>query len=143
VIDTLSRARARLVFHGALVLLIGLLSGLPTTVEAMNGSAREWHTAHEALIMIGVWIIAEAAILPVLVLDAPKLKALVWALVVVGYCFPAALILGGMLGTSPFSPGTTLLSLVAFVIVTVGILGSVVAAALTLMGARAALKAPA
>jgi thiosulfate reductase cytochrome b subunit len=41
--------RARLIFHGAIVLLAGLLCGYPTVVESLGGeeSVRLWHTAHE------------------------------------------------------------------------------------------------
>lgn len=59
--------RPRLIFHGAVVLLVGLLCGLPTVVEDINGSERYWHTAHEALIMMGIWILAASSVLPALV----------------------------------------------------------------------------
>lgn len=102
-------ARLRLLLHGAIVLLMGLLCGLPTTIEAMSESARFWHTAHEALIMMG-------------------------------YGFSIALIMGGVLGISPFEPGHTPVAFIAFLAATTGILGAVLATALTIMGARAALK---
>ena len=44
--------RMRVIFHGALVMLVGLLCGLPTVNE--EEPARLWHTAHESLILIGV-----------------------------------------------------------------------------------------
>jgi hypothetical protein len=62
--------RARLIFHGAIVLLAGLLCGYPTVVESLGGeeSVRLWHTAHEALIMMGIWILAMSSVRPALVL---------------------------------------------------------------------------
>src|SRR5690349_9588811 len=74
------RARLRLVFHGAVVLLAGLLCGYPTVVESLGGeeSVRLWHTAHEALIMMGVWILAMSAVLPTLVLPRREAAGLVW-----------------------------------------------------------------
>jgi hypothetical protein len=138
-----TKDRLRLVLHGAIVLLIGQLCGLPTAVEAMGGDAvRLWHTAHEALIMIGVWMVAASSVLTVIVLGATERSALFWSLLAMGYGFTAALVLGGINGVSPFSPGHTPASFVAFLAATVGILGAVLASALVVMGARAALKDP-
>ena len=134
-----NRDRVRLVGHGAIVLLAGLLSGLPTVLETSDESVRYWHTAHEALIMMGIWILAESSVLPLLVLGQRELRALVWSLLAMGYGFTAALVLGGVLGFSPFQPGATPGTMIAFLAAVLGILGAVLAAALTLMGARAAL----
>jgi hypothetical protein len=136
-----NRDRLRLVVHGAIVLLVGLLCGLPTTVEAMHESARFWHTAHEALIMMGVWMLAESSVLPGLVLPPREAAALVWSMLAMGYGFMVGLVLGGIIGVSPFEPGGTPAAFIAFVAAVIGILGAVVATALTIMGARAALRA--
>lgn len=133
--------RLRLVLHGAIVLLVGLLSGLPTVVETFGGETeRYWHTAHEALIMMGVWMLAMASVLPALVLERRQTAAQFWALLLMGYGFVVALGLGGAIGVSPFAPGHTLGASVAFVFAVIGILGAVTSAALTVMGARAALR---
>ncbi len=132
--------RVRLVFHGAIVLLVGLLCGLPTVIESSNESVRFWHTAHEALIMMGIWILAESSVLSALVLGRREATALVWSLLTMGYGFMIALVIGGVIGASAFEPGGTPATFTAFLGAVVGILGAVVATALTLMGARAALK---
>lgn len=131
--------RLRLIFHGAIVLLAGLLSGVPTVVEAMNESGRFWHTAHEALVMVGIWILAASSVRPVLVLDKREATALMWSLLALGYGFMVALVMGGVLGTSPFQPGGTPATFIAFVSALLGIAGAFVATAVTLMGVRAAL----
>jgi len=131
--------RLRLIFHGAIVLFVGLLCGLPTAIEASDGSVRFWHTAHEALIMMGIWMLAASSVRPVLVLDGREASALVWSFLAMGYGFMTALIIGGAIGTSPFAPGGTPVTLFAFLSAVVGILGAVVATAVTLIGARAAL----
>ena len=100
--------RLRLVFHAVVVLLTGLLCGPPTVVEAMGGDAqRFWHTAHEALIMMGVWMLAMSAAAPILVLERRDTPA----------------------------------AFVAFLAAVFGIGRTIFSAALTLMGAQAALKA--
>jgi hypothetical protein len=132
--------RARLILHGAIVLLVGLLCGLPTVIESSTESVRFWHTAHEALIMAGVWMLAESSVLPVLLPPRREAAALIWSLLTMGYGFVAALVIGGVIGASPFEPGGTPAAFAAFLAAVVGILGAVMAAALTLLGARAALK---
>lgn len=133
--------RVRLIFHGAVVLLVGLLCGLPTAAEAINESGRDWHTAHEALIMMGVWMLAGSSVVPLLVLGRREATALMWSLLLMGYGFTTGLVVGGINGTSAFTPGTTPVAFASFLAAVLGILGAVAAAALTLMGARAALKA--
>jgi hypothetical protein len=132
--------RLKLIFHGAIVLLVGLLCGLPTAIEASSESVRFWHTAHEALIMMGIWILAASSVRPVLVLDGPEASALVWSFLAMGYGFMTALVMGGVIGTSPFAPGDTPATFIAFLSAVVGILGAVVATAVTLIGVRAALN---
>ena len=86
--------RLRLVFHGAIVLMVGLLSGLPTVVESLNGDAvRVWHTAHEALIMMGIWLLVMSSVVPVLVLARREATVLFGALLAMGYGFIVALVL--------------------------------------------------
>jgi hypothetical protein len=139
-----SNDRARLIFHGAIVLLAGLLCGYPTVVETLGAdeSVRLWHTAHEALIMMGIWILATSSVLPALVLGRREAVGLVWSLLAMGYGFMVALVIGGVTGTTSFAPGKTVPSVIAFSGSAIGILGALLATGLTLMGARAALKTP-
>jgi hypothetical protein len=132
----------RLVRDGAIVLLVGLLSGLPTTVESIGGgSERTWHVAHEALIMMGVWIIAAAAVRPALVLNDRELLAYDWSHRLMGYAFAVALVLGGAVDITPFAPGPTPVAMAAFVMAVGGILGAFVAAVLIILGAHRAAAA--
>ncbi|HEY6808697.1 MAG TPA: hypothetical protein VI160_07905 [Gemmatimonadales bacterium] len=132
------RHQIRLVLHGAVVLLAGLLSGIPTVVEALNESSRVWHTAHEALIMMGIWMLAASSLAPILVLPDRERTAWFAAHLLMGYGFTCALILGGIIGVSPFSPGDTPASVIAFTTATAGIFGAVAAAVFTIRGARGA-----
>ena len=128
----------RLTFHGSIALLAGLLCGLPTVIETANGPMRFWHTAHEALILVGVWLWAASAILPQLVLDGPKTRAYFWAHLGLCYGFSVALILGAAGGFLAFEPSSEPLRLAAFIAAVIGILGATTGASLALLGARAA-----
>jgi hypothetical protein len=132
--------RLRLIFHGAIIVLVGLLAGLPTTVEVINGSERFWHTAHEALIMVGVFLLAASSVVPALVLERRERSFLIWSFLTMGYGFVIALVLGGAIGASAFEPGDSPARFTAFVAAILGIAGAFLATGLTLMGARAALK---
>jgi hypothetical protein len=59
----------------------------------------------------------------------------------VGYGFTVALVIGGVIEASAFEPGGTPATFAAFVAAVIGILGAILATVLTLVGARAALKA--
>jgi hypothetical protein len=139
VIDMTNNDRVRLIFHGALVLLVGLLCGLPTVTEEGGESLRHWHTAHEALILMGIWILAMASVIPSLVLESREARALRWSLVALGYGFMTALLIQGVTGARAFEPGGSPVRIVEFTATVVGILGAVMATLLTMKGARAAL----
>ncbi|MEO7963051.1 MAG: hypothetical protein ABIT38_03980 [Gemmatimonadaceae bacterium] len=133
--------RMRVVFHGAVVLLVGLLCGLPTVPE--EEPMRLWHTAHESLILIGILMITISSVFPVLELPKREARGLVWALLATGYGLMVGLILQGITGEHAFSPSASPVLMVAFVGNATGMFGSVVSACLTLMGARAARAATA
>lgn len=132
--------RPRLIFHGAVVLFVGLLCGYPTVVESGAEGSRLWHTAHEALIVMGVWILTISSVLPALVLQKREAAGLVWAMLVMGYGFMVALVIGGLTGVTSFSPGQTATSYIAFTGSALGILGALLATLLTMTGARAAIR---
>ncbi len=136
-----SRYRVRIVFHGAIVLLVGLLIGFPTGTEVGSEANRLWHTAHESLIMMGVWLLTMGSVFPVLALERREAAGLFWALLATAYGFMVALVLEGMTGMRAFQPTTSPILLVGFAGNVIGVLGALLAALLTLTGARAALKA--
>ena len=137
----LTESRMRIVFHGAAVLLVGLLCGLPTTTE--HEPMRLWHTAHEALIMIGTLMIALSSAMPLLALEAREARALVWALLGMGYGLMGGVTLQAIGGQSAIGPSSSPLLMIAFLFNVVGILGSVLSASLTMIGANPARRAAA
>lgn len=126
--------RVRVVFHGAVVMLVGLLCGLPTVNE--EEPARLWHTAHESLVLIGVLLFAVSSVLPLLRLPKRESTALVWSLLATGYGLMVGLVLQGITGQHAFGPSSNPLLMFGFVANATGMLGSVLTASLTIMGAR-------
>lgn len=131
--------RVRVVFHGAVVMLVGLLCGLPTVNE--EEPARLWHTAHESLVLIGILLFAVSSVLPLLTLPKRESTALIWSLFATGYGLMVGLVLQGITGQHAFGPSTNPVLMFAFVANLTGMFGSVLTASLTIMGARVSLRA--
>ncbi|HYW18937.1 MAG TPA: hypothetical protein VE956_06390 [Nodularia sp. (in: cyanobacteria)] len=92
----------QLTLHGAIVILVGLLAGIPYGV-AINKKQdenviRAWRVAHSGLSMGGTTMIAVSAVLSNLQLDLIFTSALVWSFVVSGYEFCVALPYGAWVG---------------------------------------------
>jgi len=133
------RERLRVIVHGAIVLLVGLLCGLPTVPE--EEPMRLWHTAHEGLISIGIMMLAISSAMPLLVLERRESRALIWSLLAMGYGLMTGLLIQGVTGEHAFGPSSSPVLMIAFIGNATGILGSVLSTSLTIMGARAAILA--
>jgi len=132
--------RSRVVMHAGVVLLVGLFCGYPTLVETLGGDAeRLWRTAHEALIMIGILLLAMASAFPSIALPRREATGLVWSLIAGAYGFAIGLVISGIVGVQAFGPSRSPLVMIAFVGNATGILGSMTAAILLIVGARAAI----
>jgi hypothetical protein len=131
----------RLVLHGAIILLIGLLCGYAAVFEEVSRSGRTWQAAHSALLLTGVWLIATAAILPLLELPPRERKALPLSLTGGAYSFMTAVLVQAVTGVRAISPDVTGISLVAFAANLLAVLGTILAASLTILGAWNALRA--
>ncbi len=92
--------RARLVFHGAVILLLSMVIGIPLFVAVQHGSAEEvvqfWRSAHVGLAIVGLWSIATGAVLDALVLDDRDASVVVWSLVVSNYAITIAILVRGL-----------------------------------------------
>lgn len=120
----------QLLFHGAIVLLIGQLLGIPYG-SAINKKkdeevVRAWRVAHSALSMGGTTTIAIAAAIDRLDVNNILLAILVWSLVISGYGFCVALPYGAWVGERGLSVGKTIKNKIVFAGNIFGALGSLV-----------------
>ena len=63
----IERLQLHVILHGAIVLLVGLLCGIPfgsVAARAGDDAARAWRVAHAGGAMLGVMLIAIAEVLP-------------------------------------------------------------------------------
>jgi hypothetical protein len=137
----------RLVLHGAIILLVGLLSGYLAVFEEVSRGGRTWQAAHAALMLTGVWLIATAAVLPLLELPPRERKAFLLSLTGGAYSFVTAVLIQAVTSVRAISPDVSGISLVAFAANLLAVLGTILAASLTILGAwnglRASRRAPA
>ncbi|MBI3002941.1 MAG: hypothetical protein HYY54_04860 [candidate division NC10 bacterium] len=132
-----------MLFHGAVVLFIGLACGLPFGTALARGwnddSVRSWRVAHSGVAGIGVMLIAIGAAVQHMVLGEHAAFLLVWSLVVSAYAFTLAMVLGGIAGVRGLRPSGPALNLVVFVGNMVGVAGSLFGIALAAYGMYGAL----
>jgi len=137
------RERSVLTLHGGIILLLGLLAGLPAVAEELaNNQPPLWRAGHGALLLAGVWLLASAALLPTLVLPTRQRATLAGALLTAGYSFTIAVLVQAATGVRALSPHGTLTSWIAYGANLVTVAAALLAALLTILGASAALRQP-
>ena len=94
------RRQTQMLFHGAIILFLGLLFGLPFGVAVTTGwgeeSVQAWRVAHAGMVAVGLMLIAIGAALRYLVLGRRLASWLVWSLVASAYAFTLPVLLRGI-----------------------------------------------
>lgn len=130
----------RLVFHGAIVLLVGSLCGLPEGNAVRHGAPEveihAWRVAHDALVTGGIMLIAIGAALHNVTLGRRGATWLVLALVAVVYGAILGLGLQALTGVHGLAPTGPPLNFIAFLgnLAVAG--GTLIALPLLIWGAR-------
>lgn len=129
--DTAAR---HLLFHGSIVLLVGLLCGVPYGLAITRAwgeeRVRAWRLAHGSLSLGATTMIAVAAIFSVLRVEPPWHWAIAGAFIASGYGFCFALVLEPLVGQRGLAWSKHVANNAVFV-------GNVVGAISSLLGALA------
>jgi hypothetical protein len=128
-----------MIFHGAVVLFLGLLAGFPfalVVTEEMEGSEQAWRMAHLEGVLNGILVIAVAAASARLALTARQQALLAGALVLMAYGNAVASILGAAFDVRGLQPTGPPINLVVYVIFALAVLGILVGTGLVAHGAR-------
>ena len=137
------RAQLQILLHGVIVLLIGLLCGVPYGHAITHGwgedAVRAWRFAHLGLLVGGIWLLAVAGVSHLLVLNARTVSVLAWSLVASAYGFTVALVLAAVSGVRGLEPTGPFANFVVFLANAVGAFGALVGVVLMVVGTRAAL----
>jgi hypothetical protein len=128
----------RLLFHGAVLLLIGLLTGVPYGEAITEGwgpeSERAWRVAHTGMTAGGVTLIAIAGALRHVRLGDGAAAWLVWSLVATAYGAVVGLGLGPILGVRGLEPVGPPANVLVFLANAVLAMGALVATVLLVKG---------
>lgn len=120
-----------LIFHGSIVLLFGILSGFPFWLAIIkrfdNSSIRAWRVAHTTLISYGLLIILISFVLPYLNMESGLFLFLKWNLLISGYSFVFALVIGALAGFRALTPTPFGINTIFYVGHLIGTLGSLMA----------------
>ncbi len=138
------RSQMQIVLHGAIVLFIGLLGGIPFVLAVGNDwgaeAVRAWRVAHSGGVVLGLMLLVVGAVLHRLLLRDRVASVLVLSLVASAYSFTFDLVVadtGGGRGVKAVGPA---LNWAVFVAYLVGSLGAFLGVALVIHGAYGALR---
>ena len=126
------------IFHGAIIILIGLFSGLIYWQTIIRNKKPEviggWRIAHVFLVMEGMFIIIVGLIIPYLTLSSLTIRALVWVTAISGYGFTWAFIGGAWKGYHGLTPKPYGLNTILFLGHFIGAGGSLIGIVMVIYG---------
>jgi hypothetical protein len=134
----------QLVFPGLLLVVLGMLVGLPfrdaITMHSGAEAERGWRVAHTSLVGGGVLYLAIAGVAHHLRLSRRVAVFAVWLLVFAAYAFAFGFVVGPAIGARGLEPVGPPLHVVVFATLAAGLLFAFVAIVILLWGAYAALR---
>ena len=127
-----------MIFHGAVVVLLGLLAGFPyalVVTGTLASSERAWRMAHLEGVLNGLLVIAIAAVWDRLALAGRKRDVLVWSLVLMAYGNVVASAIGATFAVRGLEPGGPLSNTFVYGLFMAAVVGVVVGLGLVAEGA--------
>jgi hypothetical protein len=136
--------RARLVFHGAVVVMLGLLIGFPhafVLTGQIAGEERAWRMAHLEGLLNGMIVLLAAAVSGWIVLSARQQSWLAWSLIAAAYGNVIASVLGATFGVRGLALAPPVANMVMNLLFWIAIVGILAGVGLLIAGARNAVQA--
>jgi hypothetical protein len=138
------RAQMQLFFHGSIILLGAILSGLPLAIAIVKdwgaGAIHAWAVTHASLASASIMLIAVGAAARHLVLPDWESRLLLWTLLGSTYALCIGLVVTAISGDRGMEPVGSTLNLALYAMNVAGVLGALGAGALLVRGAYAALR---
>lgn len=135
----------RVVFHGALLVVLGMLVGFAfhhaITAGSEPDTQRAWRVAHTSLVGGGVLYLAFAAVAQYLLLSPRVAAFAVWSLVVAAYAFAFGFVVGPAVGARGLEAIGPPLHVLVFGVLAVGLSLLLIAGCIVLWGSYAAMRA--
>lgn len=138
-----ARNRLQMALHGTVVILLGLVAGIPyalVVTGAMVGEERAWRMAHAEGIQNGLLVLAVAGVGGLLTLDDRKSKLCAWSLIVAAYANVIASVVGAASGNRGLAPAPPLANVIVYALFVVAIVGVLTGLVIAARRARAALR---
>jgi len=127
-----------MIFHGAVVILLGLLAGFPyalVVTGSLAGSERAWRMAHLEGVLNGLLVIVVAAVWDRLALDGWKRDVLAWSLVLMAYGNVVASVIGATFAVRGLEPSGSPSNTLVYLLFMMAVVGIVVGIGLVAEGA--------
>ena len=130
------RLSSRLVLHGAIMILLGMISGFPYGSAVTGGEdPRAWRMAHLEGVLNGLMAIAIGAAGARILLSEGLQRLLFWSLVIAGYGNVLASMLAAASGQRGLEPAGDLANNLVFAGFMLAVVGVLVALILVVVGA--------
>jgi hypothetical protein len=140
----MKRGQLRILLHGLVVLLVGLLCGVAygraITHDWGEEAVRAWRVAHFGLVVGGIWLMVVAGVSNLLVLTTRISALLVCSVVTSAYGFTLALVVAAIGGVRGLELAGPALNVIAFLANSVAALASLVSVGVMLFGTLVALR---
>jgi hypothetical protein len=131
-------------FHGVLLVVLGMLTGLPfanaITADAGVEVERAWRVAHTSLVTAGTLYVAVAAITQYLILSRQGAAFVTWSFVLSAYAFAFAFVVGPIVGARGLDPSGPSLNVMIFVLLHVSLLAFLASVTIVLWSLWVALR---
>lgn len=127
-----------LLLHGAIVVLAGLISGIPYWTAIIRNKDKVviqvWRIAHSFLVMDGIFMLVAGLAVPYCALGGQAVLGLVWSLILAGYGFVWAFVVGALKGVRGLTVKPYGLNTVIFIGHLVGASGSLAGTIILIVG---------
>ena len=138
------RAVLLIAFHGVLLVVLGMLVGIPfaESITAHSGPEveRAWRVAHTSLVTAGTLYVAVAAVAHYLALPARAATFVTWSLVLSTYAFAFAFVVGPIVGARGLEPSGPAVNVLIFFVFLASLSAAFVSAMVVLWGLFVAIR---
>jgi len=133
------KLRASLIFHGAIVIILGLLAGFPYALVLqgqMEGEPRAWSMAHLEGVLNGLLCLGAAGAFGKLALSAGQLRVMTWSFILMAYGNVVASVIGAVTGQRGLELAGPMSNMIVFAIFMIAVVLVLVALGLLAYGSR-------
>lgn len=133
------KLRASLIFHGAIVIILGLLAGFPYALVLqgqMEGEPRQWSMAHLEGVLNGLLCLGAAGAFGKLALSAGQMRVMTWSFILMAYGNVVAAVIGAVTGQRGLEFAGPVSNMLVFTLFMIAVVLVLLALALLAYGSR-------